>query len=114
MATFGSTTNFPAFYSRKSGSHAPYNVNTAQQAAEIIKSSKDLGLKSGILLAVPVPEEEALSEDDIQEAIEQALNEARGKDIEGKHITPFLLNAIAHITEGKSLQTSILCLSKEM
>lgn len=115
MATFGDSTNFPAFYSRTSGCHAPYNVVSAIEAAEIIDSSLNLNLKSGMLFAVPVPEKNALEEQFLHEAIEQALEDAQRQGVAGKNITPFLLNAVAKITKGRSLQTSILfygCLRK--
>lgn len=55
-----SNKDFPAFYSRKSGSTAPYNFVSASEAANVIKSYLDLGIQSGILIAAPVPEEWAM------------------------------------------------------
>ncbi|GLV41612.1 uncharacterized protein CBL_06841 [Carabus blaptoides fortunei] len=107
VAAYGQTSDFPAFYSRKSGSYAPYNVTSAQQAAQIISANLALDLKSAMLFAVPVPEADALDEELLQQAIEQALEEAKTKGIRGKHITPFLLNAVAKITGGRSLQTNM-------
>lgn len=51
---------FPAFYCRKSGYKAPYNVNDPIEAAKLIATSKILNLQSSILIAVPVPEEFAM------------------------------------------------------
>jgi pseudouridine-5'-phosphate glycosidase len=51
---------FPAFYTRKSGVKAPYNFNDAHDAAKCISKSLQLGLNSGFLIAVPVPEEFAM------------------------------------------------------
>lgn len=52
--------DFPAFYTRRSGSKAPYNFATATEAAKAIHISRTLGLDSGYLIAVPVPEEHAM------------------------------------------------------
>lgn len=52
--------DFPAFYSRKSGVVAPYNFNDAADAASCIAKSHQLGLQSGMLIGVPVPEEHAM------------------------------------------------------
>lgn len=42
VTTFGHTTDFPAFYARKSGFQAPSNVTTAREAAELIcKPTRD-------------------------------------------------------------------------
>ncbi|XP_045470546.1 pseudouridine-metabolizing bifunctional protein C1861.05 [Harmonia axyridis] len=107
VATYGLTQDFPAFYSRKSGSKAPYSVDNPTEAAKIILSSKFMNLESGMLFAVPVPEEQALDEDEIQGVIEKALEDAKKKEIRGKQITPYLLRKIWEITQGKSLHTNI-------
>lgn len=52
---------FPAFYTRKSGVKAPYNFADAAEAAKCIDKSLQLGLKSGMLIGVPVPEEHAMN-----------------------------------------------------
>lgn len=52
--------DFPAFYTRTSGVKAPYNFADAIEAARAIEKSHQLGLKSGILIAVPVPTENAM------------------------------------------------------
>ena len=36
VASFGDSRDFPAFFSAKSGFHAPHNVTTAQDAARVI------------------------------------------------------------------------------
>lgn len=51
---------FPAFYTRKSGVKAPYNFADAAEAAKCIDKSHQLGLESGMLIGVPVPEEHAM------------------------------------------------------
>lgn len=52
---------FPAFYTRRSGIKAPYNFADATEAAKCIDKSLQLGLKSGILIGVPVPEDHAMN-----------------------------------------------------
>lgn len=53
--------DFPAFYCRKSGYKAPYNVNDPIEAAKLIATSNALNLNSSILIAVPVPEQFAMN-----------------------------------------------------
>lgn len=61
VSTYQSLNNdFPAFYTRRSGFKAPYNVNTPKEAAAIISAAKTLKLNSGILIAVAVPEKFAM------------------------------------------------------
>lgn len=53
--------DFPAFYTRRSGVKAPYNFDDAADAAKCIAKSLQLGLTSGMLIGVPVPEEHAMN-----------------------------------------------------
>ncbi|MGM0411133.1 MAG: pseudouridine-5'-phosphate glycosidase [Bacillota bacterium] len=101
------TEEFPAFYSRKSGYKADYKVDSALEAAKIIKAKWESGLEGGLLLANPVPKEDEIEYDFINKKIEQAVKEAEEKDISGKELTPFLLDRIKEITDGKSLETNI-------
>ncbi|AEM77847.1 pseudouridine-5'-phosphate glycosidase [Thermoanaerobacter wiegelii] len=113
LETFGvpvvgfKTSEFPAFYTRESGFKVDYKVNDEIEAAKIIKTKWDLGLRGGILIANPIPEEYALDKAYIDKAIEDALYEAEKRNIKGKEITPFLLDKIKDLTEGKSLKANI-------
>lgn len=108
MAVFGSSKEFPAFYCRKSGSKVPYNVVSAEKAAELIRASKIVELKSGLLFAVPIPEEYAMEEVEMERVIEEALGEAERCGVGGKEITPFILERVTVATSRRSLQSSIL------
>ncbi|XP_055305560.1 uncharacterized protein LOC129570133 [Sitodiplosis mosellana] len=99
--------DFPAFYCRKSGYKAPYNVNDPIEAAKLIATSKTLNLNSSILIAVPVPEEFAMNDEYMNRIIVDALEKAKLSGIFGKDVTPFLLNAIGTFTNNKSLRTNI-------
>lgn len=106
VATLGETKDFPSFYSRKSNCEAPYNVKDPLEAAKVISACRELNMKSGCLFAVPVPEEHAL--EDIQVDIEEALREAERKRVKGKEITPYLLSFLFERTGGRTLKSSIL------
>ncbi|NXF33591.1 YOW5 protein, partial [Nyctibius bracteatus] len=107
VAAFGESRDFPAFFSRQSGFQAPYHVRDEEEAAELIASALGLGLSSGVLIAVPCPQERAVSDQVIEEAIQQALSEARSKGITGKELTPFMLQKLNELTSGKSLDSNI-------
>lgn len=113
LETFGvpvvgfKTSEFPAFYTRESGLKVDYKVDDEIEAAKIIKTKWDLGLKGGALIANPIPEEYALDKAYIDKAIEDALYEAEKRNIKGKKITPFLLDKIKDLTQGKSLKANI-------
>ncbi|MGB9813225.1 MAG: pseudouridine-5'-phosphate glycosidase [Thermovenabulum sp.] len=101
------TSEFPAFYTRESGLKVDYKVENEIEAAKIIKTKWDLGLRGGLLIANPIPKEYALNKAYIDKAIEDALYEAEKRNIRGKEITPFLLDKIKDLTQGKSLKANI-------
>uniref|UniRef100_A0A1I8NUG8 Carbohydrate kinase PfkB domain-containing protein n=1 Tax=Stomoxys calcitrans TaxID=35570 RepID=A0A1I8NUG8_STOCA len=107
VASFGNGGRFPDFYTRDSGCKAPYNLESPEEAAFLIKAVGDLNLKSGMLIGVPIPEEYALDKEVIRKAIDTAYAEALAKGIEGKNVTPFMLAAVADITKGSSLKANI-------
>lgn len=107
VATFGETREFPAFFLQKSGFQSPYNVTDEEEAAKLIANAQVIGQDSGVLIAVPIPEDHAASSLVIDNAIQQAVTEARDKGIRGKDVTPFILERIYEITEGLSLAINI-------
>ena len=93
----------PLFFSRESDLPVDVRVENPQQVASIIKATKELEAKHGILIAVPVPEDKALPGEFAEKAIEQATEEAEAQGIQGKEITPFVLARVVELTEGKSM-----------
>ncbi|APH15848.1 indigoidine synthase A like family protein [Clostridium sporogenes] len=101
------TEELPAFYTRKSGFKVDYKVDTAKELAEALKAKWDLGLKGGMVVGNPIPEEYQMDYDTITKAINDAVKEAEEKGIRGKESTPFLLAKVKDITKGKSLEANI-------
>lgn len=101
------TDELPAFYTIKSGFSVDYRIDEEKQLASILKSKWDLGLKGGMVVANPIPEEHAMDFDLINNAINDALVEAEENGIKGKESTPFLLSKVKDITEGNSLEANI-------
>ncbi len=101
------TSELPAFYTRQSGFGVDYRVDTPEELAAIFKASHDMGLKSGMLVTNPIPEEFAMPKSVIDAAIDQAIGECNEKGIKGKETTPFLLARVAELTGGDSLASNI-------
>jgi pseudouridine-5'-phosphate glycosidase len=97
------TEDFPGFYTRKSGYQVDYVIDSAADIAGVIKTKEKLGLKGGIVVTNPIPEESELNYELITESIAAAIAEAESKGVNGKALTPFLLDRIHHITGGKSI-----------
>ena len=98
---------FPSFYSRESGYPSPLSSDSDEEIAGILKAKWDLNINGSVLIANPVPAEMEIPFSEIEKTIQQALNEAKSKGINGKETTPFLLKRIAEITGGNSLATNI-------
>ena len=101
------TEELPAFYTRKSGLKVDYRVDSAKEMADIIKEKRINGLEGGILLTNPIPEEFAMDQEVIDNAINQALKEMDEQGVKGKACTPFLLKRIVELTGGDSLESNI-------
>ncbi|WAR16203.1 PSUG-like protein [Mya arenaria] len=91
VSTYGESRDFPAFFSCHSGHQAPYNVTSPLQAASLIAAQESLGLQSGNLIAVPIPEQYDTLGQEIEGVIQGVVHEARNKNIQGKEVTPFIL-----------------------
>ena len=101
------TEELPAFYTRKSGFRVDYRVDTPEELAAAFKAQNDLGMKGGMLVTNPIPEEYAMPLETINAAIDQAIAECNEKGIHGKETTPFLLARVAELTGGNSLASNI-------
>lgn len=101
------TKDFPAFYCRESGFQVDYALRDEEEAARVMKAKWDVGLRGGLIIANPIPEEYAMDSTYMNGVIEQAVAEAREKGIRGKKITPFLLARIVELTGGESLTSNI-------
>lgn len=101
------TSLFPAFYSRSSGLPVTTSVEDPEEAAFLAKSHWEMGLESAVLLAVPPPMQDALPEDQMQEAVDQALQEAEEHQIHGQSVTPFLLKRVSELTGKASLTANL-------
>jgi pseudouridine-5'-phosphate glycosidase len=104
------TDDFPAFYARKSGLKCNYKANDAQEIAHIFLQQKSYPLRTALLVVNPIPEDCAISPEEMESAINAALEEASHLSISGSAMTPFLLSKIALLTEGKSLQANLALL----
>lgn len=101
------TDDFPAFYCRSSGFKLDYNAATEAEVAKIAKTKWDLGLKGGLVIGNPIPEEYALDYDEMEKVIVKALELAKEQGIHGKDTTPFLLSHIKDMTDDVSFASNL-------
>lgn len=101
------TDYLPAFFSSTSDNKLNARVDSPEETAEIMKASKGLAFDGGILVTNPVPKEDEIPAEEINDIIDQALVEEKKAGVKGKDSTPFLLAKIVELTEGRSLETNI-------
>ena len=101
------TREFPAFYSRRSGFRNEYSLVTPEEIARLIRLKYDLGLKGGVLVACPIPEEDEIPLEKIESIIQLALDECETKGIRGKRVNPFVLDRVHQLSGGESLEATI-------
>ena len=97
----------PAFYTRESGFKVDYRMDTPEEIAKAFRIKNDMGLRGGMLVTNPIPEEYSMDPAVINKAIDESVEEAKQKGIRGKESTPFLLARIKDLTGGDSLDSNI-------
>jgi pseudouridine-5'-phosphate glycosidase len=97
------TDEFPAFYMRSSGQPVSARVDTPAEAAALLLAHWRLN-GAGVVLAQPMPPNEALEPRELETALAQVGSEAAGVGVRGKDLTPFMLARLAEVTEGKTVR----------
>ena len=97
----------PAFWSSQSVYKAPLRLDTAHEIAKAHKIRGLLGLPGGQLIANPIPGDAEIPRSEMEPVIERALKDAVTHGITGKSVTPYLLQRVFELTEGRSLTANI-------
>jgi len=101
------TSMLPAFYTRESDFSVNYRLDSPQEIASMLMAKWDVGLRGGVVIANPIPDEDSISKVEIDNAIFEALKKMEEEGIKGKETTPYLLARIEKLTLGRSLDSNI-------
>jgi len=101
------TTALPTFYSRDSDLGVDQELSGAVEAASILKTRDALSMAGGELVVNPIPVSNAMAAAEIDVWITDALREADAQDIQGKDITPFLLDQMAILSKGRTIDANL-------
>ena len=99
--------SFPAFWSSQSDLTAPLRMDSAGDIARAQIMRSAMGLPGGQLIANPIPRKAEIAAEVLAPVIAQAQGEADAQGVSGKAVTPFLLQRIFELTEGRSLTANI-------
>jgi len=97
----------PAFFARSSGLPVDLRLDSPAVVADVINARRALGLQNGIVVTVPVPEEDACDPGEMEAAIAQANHDAETQGIHGPAATPWLLRRLVELTDGRTLRANV-------
>ncbi|HEV7858286.1 MAG TPA: pseudouridine-5'-phosphate glycosidase [Pyrinomonadaceae bacterium] len=100
----------PAFYTRQSNLKVDARADTPVEVAAIVRARRELNLVGATLLAVPVPAAAEVSAAVLQRALQESLDEAERRHINGRELTPFLLSGMARESGGATLKANVALL----
>jgi pseudouridine-5'-phosphate glycosidase len=106
---FGSD-RLPAFYRRDSGLPVDRRFDAVDALAAALRAHAALGLGTGVVIGQPIPHEHELPEDVCRAALDAALAEAEREGLRGRDVTPFLLERLRVLTQGRSLTANVALL----
>lgn len=96
------TDTLPAFHSVSSGLPVPATAGDMPELAKIVDQHFDLGLPSGMLVCNPIPVENAMSNNEVDELVGKARSEAIAAGVKGAAMTPYILGALNRLSDGKT------------
>lgn len=97
----------PAFYSTSSGLLLAHRVDGPRAAATVLAIHLAVQGSGGILFVQPVPADVAISSSEVATWVEAANQEAVRRGIRGGAVTPFVLDRVAELSDGRTLRTNI-------
>ena len=101
------TSRFPAFWLSDSGYDLDWRVDSPAEIADIMAARDALGEQSALLVANPLPPDQQLDPEVLEQALRSALRDAGAAGIRGKAVSPFLLDRILQVTGGMSLEVNL-------
>jgi pseudouridine-5'-phosphate glycosidase len=100
------TRELPAFFTEGSNIQLEHSFDDPREVARALRQQWDvLGLHGGALVTVPPPS--PLPRAEVEDALEDALEEAAARKLPGKEVTPFLLAALARSTGGRTRAANV-------
>lgn len=104
------TEEFPGFFTADTGLPVPAVVRSPGEIASAFRALRALRRPGALLVVQPPPPHVALGAGVVEDAVRQALAEARRDAVTGRDVTPFLLAAVDRATAGRSLAANLALL----
>jgi pseudouridine-5'-phosphate glycosidase len=98
---------FPSFWLPESDFTLDWQVDSADEIAKIIKAQRRQGSNSALIVANPVPKDQAWDKQEHDQVLAKAFQAAEQAGVRGKAVTPFLLQYIVEASGGRSLEVNL-------
>ena len=108
------TQQFPAFYIRDSGLSVDYTIHDPLQIVQAFQVKERLQIPGGMVVAVPIPEQDELERSMFNDLLEQILKEVEQKNITGKHVTPYILQRLHECSEGETVRANVALIKNNL
>jgi len=100
----------PFFLTTEAPVELEHRADSPEEAAAMLDASLSLGSDATVLVCNPVPAAFALDTAEVARAMREAERRADRANAFGKARTPFLLTALAELTDGRSLDANLALL----
>lgn len=97
------TDTFPGFYIRSTGLPIDARIDTAAEAAAVLRARQRLGLPGAVLVTNPLPPGQALDAAQVEAWLATAASEAGAAGVHGRAVTPFLLKRLHELSGGATV-----------
>ena len=101
------TETFPAFHCISSGLNVPASASSMEELSLMVQAHFEMEIPSGMLICNPIPENEAMTNEEVDQLIARAQAEALNAGVKGAAITPYILGALDRLSSGKSSEVNL-------
>jgi pseudouridine-5'-phosphate glycosidase len=98
---------FPSFWLPESDFTLDWQADSAEEIAQIIKAQRKQKTNSALVVANPVPKDQAWDNQEHDQVLTKAFQAAEQAGVRGKAVTPFLLQYIVEASGGRSLEVNL-------
>lgn len=107
------TRSFPGFYLSDSGFPLDWSAASPEEVADVMVARRDLGLDAhALIVANPIPVDEQLDPQLHDRVLAAGLERLRAAGVQGKGVTPYLLEYFHRETHGASLAANTLIIRR--
>jgi pseudouridine-5'-phosphate glycosidase len=98
---------FPSFWLPESDYTLDWQADSPEEIAQIIKAQRKQKTNSALVVANPVPKDQAWDKQEHDQVLAKAFQAAEQAGVRGKAVTPFLLQYIVEASSGRSLEVNL-------